>query len=147
MAFSQAQAVALFGQRTSVIVNSGALGIVATAIGTSVANPNEMLPATGLFLLGFFFAVVSCFASYFNLSTHSEYYELKATEEALRANQSVSNDIEKKTIDEDMVDNAWNLTMAAGKIGLTFWVSFSALLFSFLCFFLACLMISETSLF
>ena len=142
MAFSHAQAAALLGQRTGTILNSGAIAIIAKAVSTNVSSFTELLPAGALFLVGLCFAITSCFASYTNLIKLSEFYELKATEEALGANKMMSNEIEKRSIDGDILKIISEQNKLNKEIEKTFKLSFWALLFSFIFFFAACLAIS-----
>ena len=146
IAFSHAQAVSIIVLRTGILLNAGALAALATAVATSPDirfHEQDFFYSSASFVAGVSAALTSCFAAYFNLIAHSDYYVVNRDLSLLK----ITTSHREEQITTDIIKEIDNLTEASSrmvkKINFWFWLSLILVVTSFVLFLLGLFFVKD----
>lgn len=132
-AFSHAQSISVMLERTGIFLNAGALAVLAAAVANTPKLFTDLFPASGIFLLGTTYAIISSFLTYYNLIAHHDHYSFKAAQAARQINKKYySDDVDEKCNEKSTEKNI------SAEISYTYWSGLIAIIVSYIFFILGC---------
>ncbi len=150
--FWHTQAVSIIVLRTGILLNAGALAALTTALATSPGirfHEQYFLYSSASFVAGVSAALTSCFAAYFNLIAHSDYYIVNRDLSLLKITtpyreEQITTDITKKIDNTKEIDNFTETSSRmVKKINFWFWLSLILIVTSFVLFLLGLFFVKD----